>query len=153
MADFLQAAKFVLKREGGYVNDPADPGGATNMGITQNTYTAWLKKQGLPNVDVRKITTDEVHAIYREHYWEPVVRGGFTQAQALIFFDTAVNFGVGRAKEWMDITTDPEAYLCVREAVYRWMTKNPASSLSKFRKGWLNRVKHLRAEVGLSRVG
>ena len=44
---FKKALAFVLKWEGGYVNNPYDKGGATNKGITQNTYNAWLKSCGL----------------------------------------------------------------------------------------------------------
>ena len=43
---FKRALQFVLKWEGGYVNNPNDKGGATNKGITQNTYNAWLKSNG-----------------------------------------------------------------------------------------------------------
>ncbi|HEX6053459.1 MAG TPA: glycosyl hydrolase 108 family protein, partial [Gemmatimonadaceae bacterium] len=60
---------FILDREGGYVNDPADPGGATNFGVTQAVFSAWLAKAGLPPRPVRDITRDEVRAIYERNYW------------------------------------------------------------------------------------
>ena len=66
---FKKALKFVLDREGGYVNNPNDRGGATNKGITQNTYNAYLKGIGRASCDVRNITDAEVEKIYYSRYW------------------------------------------------------------------------------------
>ena len=66
---YNKALKFVLKWEGGYVNDPDDKGGATNKGITQGTYNGWLKSKGLQSKDVKFITSDEVAKIYYQNYW------------------------------------------------------------------------------------
>ena len=52
--------------EGGFVDDPRDPGGRTNRGITQSTYNAWLKSQGRPAKDVRHITKAEAETILRD---------------------------------------------------------------------------------------
>ena len=54
---------FVLRWEGGYVNHPADPGGATNKGVTQKVYDSWRKRQGLATRDVRQLEEAEMHAI------------------------------------------------------------------------------------------
>ena len=64
---FKKALKFVLKWEGGYVNDPDDKGGATNKGITQCTYNGWLKTKGLKPKDVKNITDVEVAQIYYQN--------------------------------------------------------------------------------------
>ena len=61
---FKKALKFVLAREGGYVNNPNDKGGATNKGITQNTYNAYLQSKGRGTKDVRY------------HLWPPAGVGG-----------------------------------------------------------------------------
>ena len=66
---FKKALTFVLIREGGYVNDPDDPGGATNRGITQRTYNAYLAKLKKPTADVKNITEYEVKEIYYNNYW------------------------------------------------------------------------------------
>lgn len=66
---FKKALQFVLKWEGGYVDNPNDKGGATNKGITQNTYNAWLKSNGKATKDVKNITQAEVEEIYRKNYW------------------------------------------------------------------------------------
>ena len=66
---FKSALQFVLKWEGGYVNNENDKGGATNYGITQNTYNNWLKSKGLAYKDVRDITRAEIENIYYKNYW------------------------------------------------------------------------------------
>ena len=48
MADVKKLAPFILKWEGGFVNDPDDLGGATNMGVTMATYKVYCKRKGRP---------------------------------------------------------------------------------------------------------
>lgn len=55
MADVKELAPFILKWEGGFVNDPDDLGGATNMGVTISTYEAYCKKKRLSKTNNRKI--------------------------------------------------------------------------------------------------
>ena len=61
---FKKALKFVLKWEGGYGHNPNDKGGATNKGITQYTYNAWLKEHKLQQKNVKHISDAEVEEIY-----------------------------------------------------------------------------------------
>ncbi|NBV35020.1 MAG: hypothetical protein EBR81_14820 [Proteobacteria bacterium] len=58
------ALKFVLSQEGGYSNDPADSGGATNFGITHTEYDKNRIERGLPTQSIRLITAEEVRSIY-----------------------------------------------------------------------------------------
>lgn len=97
MSTFEKALAFTLQWQGGYVNDPDDPGGATNKGITQKTYDAWLKEKGRASVPVKNIPDAEVSAIYQGSYWAeahcPEIPGVAAQAA----FDIAVNMeGAGR---------------------------------------------------------
>ena len=64
-----QMLNDVLRREGGYVHDPADRGGPTHYGITQRTLRAW-RGQLVTAADVRDLTTAEAKAIYRRRYVE-----------------------------------------------------------------------------------
>lgn len=102
MADnFDKALPWVLIHEGGYVNHPKDPGGATNKGITHRTYAGWLTSQGVANKNVRDITDAEVAAIYREQYWD-VVRGDDLPAGLdFAVFDFGVNSGPSRAAKYL----------------------------------------------------
>ena len=66
---FAAALPFILRWEGGFVDDPDDRGGRTNKGVTQAVYQAWRADQGLPGQDVRQISDEEVASIYYERYW------------------------------------------------------------------------------------
>lgn len=72
LPNFESCLAFVLAEEGGFVDHPDDPGGATNMGITQSVYDAARISGGLPLRSVRAIDPAETHAIYRHRYWAAV---------------------------------------------------------------------------------
>lgn len=91
------ALKWVLAHEGGYVNHPKDPGGATNMGVTQRTYNAYRARRGLPAQSVRGITSDEVAEIYKTQYWDAVRADDLPAGLDYAVFDYAVNSGPSRA--------------------------------------------------------
>src|SRR5215212_9684838 len=92
-AAFQASLPFILRWEGGYVNHPADPGGATNKGVTQRVYDDWRVRRGMPARDVRQIMDDEVHAIYEAGYWTPPHCDLLPRPLDLVQFDTAVNMG------------------------------------------------------------
>ncbi len=95
MMDFPRALAIVLKEEGGYVDDPDDPGGATNFGVTQKRFDEWLTaRHELPR-PVATITTSEKESIYLEIWTgagcDRIVPLG--PRLAAFVFDTAVNMG------------------------------------------------------------
>jgi len=90
---FQRSLAFTMRWEGGYVNHPADPGGATNKGVTQSVYDAWRRAKGLPTQSVRSISSAEVREIYYQSYWEPHC-ADFQWPLCLALFDTRVNFGI-----------------------------------------------------------
>lgn len=92
-----QSLRLVLKHEGGYVNHPADPGGATNKGVTQRVYDAYRQRKGLPKQSVRGITSDEVAEIYKRQYWDAVKGDDLPSGLDYAVFDYAVNSGPRRA--------------------------------------------------------
>lgn len=90
--------KNTLVYEGGYVNNPKDPGGATNMGITLATLQSWRNKKCSID-DVKNLTLQEATAIYNANYWR-VIGGDYLPAGVdQVVFDFAVNSGVLRAKK------------------------------------------------------
>ena len=168
---FHSALLFILKWEGGFVDDRDDPGGRTNKGITQKTYNRWRKKHSLEQADVLYIEDKEVDAIYSEDYWLPPRCPELARNLDLIQFDTAVNMGVRRAimilQEGIGCTPDGQfgpitseavnncelyptmkVYCSIREGFYRRLVER-RPKLGKFLKGWLNRLNALRAQVGL----
>jgi len=98
---FRSALDFVLGREGGFVDHPSDPGGATNFGITQATLDAWTDSRMFPRKSVRDIERNELESIYRERYWAPVQGATLDPRLALVLFDSAVLFGVDDAIPWL----------------------------------------------------
>ena len=137
---FKKALRFVLNREGGYSNNPNDKGGATNKGITQNTYNAYLKHNGRPTRDVRNITDAEVEDIYYSSYWLGAGCEKMSPVFAVVCFDTAVNMGVGRVKPFLQEAQymDVDTFILARIRKYNEFAKTP--SQRTFLHGWLNRV-------------
>lgn len=91
----------VLAHEGGYVNHPKDPGGATNLGVTQATYDAFRAARNLPRRSVKGITEDEVHTIYRRNYWDALHGDDLPAGTDYATFDGGVNSGTSRAARWL----------------------------------------------------
>jgi type VI secretion system secreted protein VgrG len=92
MSDFTTALNYTLKHEGGWANNPDDPGGPTMFGITLNT----AKRHGIDDADaLKKISPEMAAAILREGYW----RFGSVADQrvATKVFDMSVNMGLATA--------------------------------------------------------
>lgn len=166
MSDFERALPIVLRREGGYVDDPNDRGGETNFGVTHMTYERWRKSQGLPKRSVKEITQKEVAAIYRG-YWDAAKCDAMDWPVSAIHFDAAINSGPTRAVKLLQkavgskqdgvigpitlsaIKSKPTHWLAnelmwTRVAYYRSIAKG--TQLNHLR-GWLGRLIHLRADM------
>lgn len=85
---FDRALALVLRHEGGLVDDPKDPGGLTNFGISQRAY---------PNVNIRALDQVAAGAIYRRDYWDAIKGDQLPEGLAICVFDAAVNMGVDKA--------------------------------------------------------
>ncbi len=81
---FLRAVARVLADEGGYVDNPADPGGATRFGISQRDY---------PKLDIAALTRAQATAIYFRDWWQRYRYGELPGTVAAKVFDLAVNIG------------------------------------------------------------
>lgn len=91
---------FTYKEEGGYGNDPHDPGGATNLGIIQVEYNKYRTAKGLPEQSVRRITKAEADEIYTRSYWNKVDGDDLPAGIDLVIYDYGVNSGPGRSIEY-----------------------------------------------------
>lgn len=96
-SNLTSALKLVLVHEGGYVNHPKDPGGATMKGVTQAVYDAYRVRHDLPKQTVKKIANAELEAIYRDQYWRTIHADEMPRGVDYCVFDYAVNSGPGRA--------------------------------------------------------
>ena len=151
MAKFEDAIDTVLQNEGGYVNDPNDPGGETNYGISKRTY---------PHVDIKNLTLEDAKAIYRRDFWK--FDGVVSQPVATKLFDAYVNMGhqaIKLAQRLVDVAEDgwyggntehainemePSKFLTYyRQYLVNYYvnlaTQRPA--LAKFLNGWLKRAR------------
>jgi lysozyme family protein len=166
---FDRAIELVLRFEGGYVNDPADRGGATNFGITQAVYDEWRKSRGQQTFPVADITDVEVRVIYREKYWLDGRCDTLPWPLQLVHFDGCVHHGVTQAVKLLQriigtpddgkvgpATLDAIARVIEKGRVYeaahallwdrlgfycRLVVTRPSND--KFLRGWVVRMKHL----------
>ena len=98
--NFKEALAHVLKSEGGYVNNPKDPGGMTNLGCTK---TVWEEYVGHPvsEADMRALTPESVAPLYKRKYWDRVSGDDLPSGLDYAVFDAAINSGAGRAAKWL----------------------------------------------------
>lgn len=161
---FERALAHVLAMEGGFSDDPHDPGGATMRGITIRDYARELgvtldaSNQTRLVEELKRIPDTLVRRIYLERYWKPSGAAGLSDGLALMHFDAAVNQGVGTAIRFLQQavgaridgeigpetraaiarispTTAIAAYADIRRRRYREL-----GLFWRFGRGWLNRV-------------
>lgn len=101
MKDLTEALDYLLEEEGGFSNHPADKGGRTMYGVTQGTYSAWLRKHGKAPNSVAKLTKNEAYKIYEEEYWLAAGCDKLPWPISYIVFDAAVNSGPSRSVKWL----------------------------------------------------
>lgn len=157
-ARFQACLAETLKWEGGFSNDPYDPGGATMNGIIQKEYDAYRLRKGLPKQSVRNILKTERDEIYRTKYWDEVNADRLPPGVDLITFDFGVNAGpqrgikclqsalgvaadghMGEITERALANCDP-AQVVVKMGQYRTSYYKSLKTFWRFGKGWLSRV-------------
>lgn len=170
---FSTALKEILLHEGGYANHPRDPGGRTNLGVTQRVWEGWTGRPST-EAEMRSLTPEIVSPLYRKNYWDAVQADKLPPGLALCVFDFAVNAGPGRAARYLQrmigVAQDGEigpqtlaavtgyvqshgeaatvrAYQEARRGYYRSL-----STFATFGKGWLRRVDEVeKAALDLAR--
>lgn len=137
-----------LRQDGGYTNDPRDPGGETKWGISKRAY---------PNLDIKNLTLDKAFELYKTDYYDiyktlktyPVDLDTLPISLAVVIFDTGVNCGVGRCANWYNLgakENDPlKALMGRRLDHYNQLGKNPKHSWAY--SGWINRMNDLKKYV------
>jgi len=165
-ATFEEAHKLALRFEGGYVNDPDDPGGETNRGVTKAVYDKYRTSKNLPIRSVKDMTNEEDAEIYRENYWLKGKCDKLSPNTGIAHFDTCVNTGISQASKILQRTVGAGAdgvigsgtlkmvktavtkegdkaialrYMERRRDFYRNLAQKK-TTLQKFLKGWLHRV-------------
>lgn len=92
MSTFTKLIERILGHEGGYVNDPADPGGETNWGISKRSY---------PSLNIKALTRNDAINIYHKDFWLPLQADRFHDGIAYQLLDSAVNSGIGQTVRFL----------------------------------------------------
>lgn len=145
--NFSDCMNEILPFEGGYVNHPRDPGGATNMGITHKTLADW-RGGPVTIAEVRTLTKSEAITIYRKKYADPINFDNLFPGVNLIVLDSAINSGVSRGKKWLFASLDKSnnhAQTVKNIAKTRMSFLTVLSTWPTFGKGWTRRVSHMEA--------
>jgi len=167
--NFQRSLDLVFSHEGGYVDHPKDPGGATNLGITLKTLSGF-RGRTVSKQDVRNLTRDEAAQIYRLQYWNPIKGNDLAPGVDFAVFDYTVNSGAGRAikdlQRVVGVTPDGAFGLQTLAAVNAMDPRKVINALcdrrlaflkslttwKTFGKGWQRRVDGVRREA-LAAVG
>ncbi|MBN2760481.1 MAG: peptidoglycan-binding protein [Rhodobacteraceae bacterium] len=98
MKDVRKLAEEIVAREGGFVNDPDDPGGATKFGVTIHTLRRLRPGQTVGVDDIRALTREDAVEIYLEHYFARPRIGELPQPLWATVFDMYVNAGANAVR-------------------------------------------------------
>ena len=155
--NFERSLALVLQHEGGYVNHPSDPGGRTNLGVTQRVWEDYVGHP-VDEAEMRSLTKEMVSPLYRKEYWNAIGGDKLPCGADYLAFDFAVNAGAFRCiktiQRALNITADGvigpvtlkaiqeanaedfiNSFSAAKESFYRSLVNFPT-----FGKGWLNRV-------------
>ncbi|WP_363320151.1 glycosyl hydrolase 108 family protein [Thiothrix sp.] len=143
--NFQRSLAKVLKYEGGWSNDPRDPGGATYQGVTQRVYDTYRRAHSLGARTVHAMETAERDAIYRTGYWNSIAADMLPSGLDLAAFDASVNSGPGTAVRWLKGAPKDSVgaikYLCSKRLSFLHSLK----TWSHFGTGWARRVSDVEA--------
>lgn len=173
MADVNKIAPFILKWEGGFVNDPDDLGGATNKGVTIGTYEAYCQKKGYPKPTIERlknISDEQWKDILKTLYWDKWQADNINnQSIANMLVDwiwASGAYGIKIPQKILGVAIDgivgPKTIAAInsypdqkelfdkikQERIYfieRIVTNRPTNK--KFKRGWLNRLNDIKFEL------
>ena len=164
ISNWQKSFELMLKSEGGYVNNPADPGGMTNLGVTKATWENWVGRDS-NEAEMRGLTPEKVEPLYKKKYWDAVRGDELPPGISYLCFDFAVNAGAGRSIKTLQTAVgvtpdggfgpmtmaavqavDPieliERFSQAKEDFYRSL-----NTFATFGKGWLNRVADVKVKA------
>lgn len=158
------AALLDSSREGGFSDNPADPGGATNHGVTKRVWEEFVGHE-VTVADIEALTTDDVAPLYKQRYWDALRGDDLPAGVDYALFDFAVNSGVHKAAEMLQAAVGAEVDGAIGDhTLYAMSQKHspeviPAVSAARlafletlptwgeFGHGWKTRVDAVNAEA------
>ncbi|WP_434286322.1 glycoside hydrolase family 108 protein [Celeribacter sp. SCSIO 80788] len=158
-----------LIHEGGFVDHPDDPGGATNKGITLATFRRYVMPRGTV-ADLKALTTEQAVIVYKRQYWDAVCADLLPAGVDFAVFDFGVNSGPARAARYLQKVTGakidgrigPNTLAAVRAKDERVVVSDLCDArmaflrrlptYRTFGRGWSSRVARVRYDALLDAV-
>jgi lysozyme family protein len=159
--NFDKSFDLVICHEGGYVWDKDDPGGETNLGVTNAAWSEYLNRI-VTHGEIKALTRDMVKPFYKKLYWDKVRGDELPMGVDYMVFDFAVNSGITQSSKTIQRCVDavPDGIIGIKtlESIKK---RNPHVIASEFRKaketfyknlvdqkphlkkflnGWMNRI-------------
>jgi lysozyme family protein len=166
---FKECLDLVLKSEGGWVYNPLDPGGETNLGVTQRVWEEWV---GHPVQTMKNLTPELVTPLYEQKYWRPCYGEVLPRGLNFLCFSFGINAGCGRSVKLLqqslglisDGVIGPRVMQKLRESNITDVIKGFSESRREYYKslknfpifgrGWLNRVdKEEKEAINMAKSG
>jgi lysozyme family protein len=164
--NFDTCFELMLKHEGGYVDHPKDPGGRTNLGVTQRVWEEWLGRP-VSEKEMRALTPTMVKPLYKRKYWDAVRADDLVVGVDYCVFDVAVNSGPGRAIKFLQScvgATPDGGFGPITMALTKKAEEDPANLIKQycatrleflqslktfetFGRGWKRRVEEVEADA------
>ena len=132
MSHFDRVMAYILAEEGGYVNNPSDPGGETKYGISKRAY---------PTLNIATLTVEDAKRIYRRDYWDVLGLDAVEKyGPALVLMDCGVNQGVKRAMQIKEkVATSSQPFVVAFQAE-RALHYASLPTFKDFGRGWMRRL-------------
>ena len=155
--NFEKSLELVLQHEGGYINHPSDPGGMTNLGVTQRVWEDYVGHK-VDEQTMRNLTKELVAPLYRKEYWDAVHGDQLPSGADYLAFDFSVNAGAFRSiktiQRALNITADgiigPVTIKAIQDTNAEEFINNftdakesfykSLANFQTFGRGWFNRV-------------
>jgi len=143
--NFEKSLELVLQHEGGYINHPSDPGGMTNLGVTQRVWEDYVGHK-VDEATMRSLTKEMVSPLYRKQYWDAVHGDQLPSGADYLAFDFSVNAGAFRCiktiQRALNITADgvigPVTLKAIQETNAEEFIDNFTDAKESFYKGLAN---------------
>lgn len=161
--------ELLLKSEGGYVAHEADPGGRTNLGVTQAVWENWVGRLSNEK-EMRALTPELVKPLYKKKYWDACKCDELPTGIDYLVFDFAVNAGVGRSIKTLQTSVGVNADGAIGPKTLQalmFFSKNQLidkfseqklkfyqslPTFAAFGKGWTNRIEHVKRDASLMAI-
>lgn len=161
-SNWNKSFQLLLESEGGYVDHPSDPGGRTNLGVTQAVWENWVGRSSNEK-EMRSLTPEMVKPLYKKKYWDACKCDELPLGIDYLVFDFAVNAGCGRSCKILQsaVNTQPDGAIGPKTLQAIKETPNLIDKFSEeklkfyqslptfatFGKGWTNRIEHVKNDA------